>query len=210
MKIVRPFVELGQFTPNACELIEAAGRTCYKSEPKGDAGAFVRMLIRRGHESVIEHASATFRIVCDRGVSHEIVRHRLASYSQESTRYNNYAHAGELEFIQPPGLAAVAHHAWTLACAACEQSYLEMIGVGCSPQIARSVLPNCLKTELVMTANFREWRHFIRLRCAPAAHPQMREIAGMIRDMLIANWPTVFVDLLAAAKAEAAVEAHQG
>ena len=97
MKIVRPFVELGQFTPNACELIEAAGRTCYKSEPKGDAGAFVRMLIRRGHESVIEHASATFRIVCDRGVSHEIVRHRLASYSQESTRYNNYAHAGELE-----------------------------------------------------------------------------------------------------------------
>jgi len=192
--IVEPRVELVQSSSAALQLIESAGRTCYQSEGHCDPETFIRRLIQRGHESVLEHASASFRIICDRGVSHELVRHRIASYSQESTRYCNYQKSG-LQFIEPPDLTSDQHMAWGLACARAEESYSRMVGSGCSPQIARSVLPNCLKTELVMTANFREWRHFIKLRCAPAAHPQMRQIAVRIRGALIHRWPAVFDDL---------------
>jgi thymidylate synthase (FAD) len=171
-------------------LIEKAGRTCYQSEPKGNAADFVRMLLGRGHESVLEHISISVRVVTDRGISHEIVRHRIASYSQESTRYCRYG--DEIQVIEPPELSPIAFRLWSSAMGTCEKNYLWMLEHDYSPQIARSVLPTCLKTEMVMTMNLREWRHFFRLRLALAAHPQMRELAGMIRDLLVKAIPVVF------------------
>lgn len=216
MKVIRQSVENLSCTSNAMKLIELAGRTCYKSEGKitdDSAEAFVRMLLKRGHESVLEHASATFKIICDRGVSHEIVRHRIASYSQESTRYVKY---GELEVVIPDELIdelwtevfgqgfpvhvtednlairlSPSQKAWSMACLDAESGYTGMLNAGEKPQTARSVLPTCLKTELVMTANFREWRHFIRLRTAKGAHPQIQEIAGLIKDWFDEKYPVI-------------------
>ncbi len=201
MREIESEVILLWITPQPLQVIEAAGRTCYKSEDKmaeGTAADFVRRLLARGHESVIEHASASFRIIADRGISHEIVRHRLASYSQESTRYCNYARdkfGGEIAVIRPPGLTPAQEAHWRRACEEAERSYLNLLAEGAAPQIARAVLPTCLKTELVMTATFREWRHFIRLRAAPAAHPQMAEIATRIHRILLRECPEVFGDL---------------
>lgn len=180
--------------------IELCGRVCYKSEDKitdESAERFVRRIIKSGHESVLEHASITVRFVCDRGVSHEIVRHRIASYSQESTRYCDYSRdkfGGEISVIEPVGdnpnkgmIYAGGGYAETL--------YQYMIGVGVSPQMARAVLPMCLKTELIMTANLREWRHFLRLRTSEAAHPQIRALALELRDKLREAVPVVFEDV---------------
>lgn len=177
--------------------IEKAGRTCYKSEDRiteESAEAFVRMLIQRGHESVLEHESITVRFVCDRGVSHEIVRHRLASFSQESTRYCNYS---ELTFIQPCFFMDKpwAYCAWENAMGFAENVYLDLLSDGCTPQEARSVLPNSTKTEIVMTANIREWRHFLKLRTAKAAHPQMRELTVPLLYELQRQIPVVFDDI---------------
>lgn len=195
MIIVKPSVVLLSVTGHALDLIERAGRTCYQSSSGGNTDAFVKGIMDKGHHSVIEHASATFRIVCDRGVTHEIVRHRLASYSQESTRYCNYAKekfGQEIQVIVPPHLSPGDRIIWEQSVKAAEYAYMSLIMRNVTPQIARSVLPNCLKTEIVMTANFREWLHFIKLRTASAAHPQMREIAGMIQSELLALCPTVF------------------
>jgi thymidylate synthase (FAD) len=178
--------------------IEQAGRTCYKSECKighSTAAPFVRGIIKRGHESVLEHESITVRFIVDRGVSHEIVRHRLASYSQESTRYCDYGKAGEIQVIEPPGLTDSQRGEWLIIMASCEMGYNRLRAMGISPQIARSVLPNSLKTELVMTANLREWRHFFRLRCAPDAHPQMRQVAIPLLDEMRSRLPVVFEDI---------------
>jgi thymidylate synthase (FAD) len=182
--------------------IEAAGRTCYKSEDKitaESASAFVAMLIKRGHHSVLEHESVTVRIICDRGVSHEIVRHRLASYSQESTRYCNYTKDtcnGGLTFIEPrPHISLEGFGIWFETMSLAEINYLNLIKQGVKPEIARSVLPNSLKTELVMTCNLREWRHFFKLRTSKAAHPQMREIAVPLRDDFRRLIPVAFDDL---------------
>lgn len=198
--IIRPSVSLEWVTPDALEVIERAGRTCYRSDPRGDPAAFVQRILKRGHESVIEHASASFRIVCDRGVSHEFVRHRIMSFSQESTRY--CAYRGKLTVVRPPGLDLSAERLWLSAerlwynaVDACQRAYDAMLDAGVSPQIARSVLPNCLKTELVATANFREWRHFLKVRYSKAAHPQMVEIAGMIYDWFNRTVPVIVEDI---------------
>ena len=181
--------------------IERCGRVCYQSEATEDSAAdFVRMLIKRGHESVLEHASFTAEFVVDRGVSHEIVRHRLASYSQESTRYCNYSSdkfGSEITVIEPIGVArcSSAWHLWHSSCEYAEDTYLQMLEAGCSPQMARSVLPHSLKTTVVMTANLREWRHFFRLRTAPAAHPQMREVAQRLLEQVRERIPVVFEDI---------------
>jgi thymidylate synthase (FAD) len=170
-------------TDNPLQAIERAGRTCYKSEDKitdTSAPEFVRMLLKRGHEAVIEHASMSYCVICDRGVTHEIVRHRLFSYAQESTRYCNYGKAGEIQVIQPPELQSTWLSNWSEAVRAAEFCYLSMVAKGISPQIARSVLPNCLKTEIVITGNLREWRHFFKLRTAKTAHPQMQEVACLL------------------------------
>ena len=183
--------------------IEKAGRTCYKSEDRiteESATAFVRKLIERGHESVLEHESITVRFVCDRGVSHEIVRHRLASYSQESTRYCNYSgdrFGSGLTVIKPYFLKEKtgAYTSWITAMFVAEKEYFAMLNWGCTPQEARSVLPNSTKTEVVMTANLREWRHFLKLRTAKAAHPQMRELTVPLLHELQRQIPVVFDDI---------------
>lgn len=168
----------------ALRLIEAAGRTCYESGDKitpDSARRFVSSIIRNGHDSVLEHVSVSFRIVCDRGISHELVRHRLASYSQASTRYCLY---NNISVIEPPGLTDEAHNVWVEAMRSAEIAYTGLILMGYKPEIARSVLPTCLKTELVMTANLREWRHFLKLRLSRRAHPQIRQVARMIKRHL--------------------------
>lgn len=183
--------------------IEKAGRTCYKSEDRitaESAEAFVRMLILRGHESVLEHESITVRFICDRSVSHEIVRHRLASFSQESTRYCNYSNdrfGSELTFIKPCFLeeGTVAYKQWSLAVSFVGKEYFALLDCGCTPQEARSVLPNSTKTEIIMTANLREWRHFLKLRTAKAAHPQMRELTVPLLYELQQRIPVVFDDI---------------
>jgi thymidylate synthase (FAD) len=195
--------------------IEQAGRTCYKSEDKiseGSAGKFVAMIIKRGHESVLEHEKVSVRIVCDRGVSHELVRHRIASFSQESTRYCNYE--GGVAFVIPPWtsispgnyekgshtllvqFACPADAEWFWMMEEVENSYQTLLDNGWTPEKARSVLPNSLKTEIVMTANLREWRHFFKLRASTAAHPQMQEIAYPLLKEMSRLIPVVFDDIV--------------
>lgn len=198
MRIVKPEVSLEWITHEPLKAIERAGRTCYKSEElitPDSSKAFVKKIQGLGHESVIEHGVASFRIICDRGVTHEIVRHRLASYSQESTRYCNYGKGKfgmQITVIEPPYTKPTSKPRWERVMRVAEEEYLAMIKEGESPQIARSVLPNSLKTEIVMTANFREWIHFLKLRTSAAAHPQMREVANQIQLILEACVPEVF------------------
>lgn len=212
MLLVKPSCEILNITLLPLQLIEIAGRTCYKSEAKikpDTSEAFTDMILRRGHESVVEHACATVKIICDRGVSHEIVRHRLASYSQESTRYCDY-NRGHVSFIIPPWVVVEPGEypvrndqyktknpddIWFLTVRAAESAYIRLREQGWKPEQARSVLPNSLKTELVMTTNFREWRHFFKLRTAPTAHPQMREIAIPLLRMMKAEIPVIFDDI---------------
>jgi len=204
MKIVEPGAILLSITDAASLLIESAARVCYKSEEQAGPGTDERLIkscMNKHHMSIIEHGVASFRIICDRGISHEIVRHRIASYSQESTRYCNYGKdkfGKEISVILPPGLedGGVGFTIWRKAMEASEVCYFALLEAGHSPQIARSVLPTCLKTELIMTANFREWRHFIDLREAKTAHPQIRPIAAAIRVALVERCPSVFGDLI--------------
>jgi len=201
MKIVEPSVELIWITPNPERMIELAGRTCYKSEDKitdDSAREFCRKMRKSGHHAMLEHASASFRIITDRGITHEIVRHRIASYAQESTRYCNYSKdkfGNECSFIEPPELDDKQIGQWLHACKTAEKCYFDMLWLECSPQIARSVLPNSLKTEIIMTANLREFRHFITLRGARAAHPQIRPIALDIWKILMHHAPSIYEDL---------------
>jgi thymidylate synthase (FAD) len=242
MIVVKPSVEI--LTPNNKEearemlmRLEQAGRTCYKSEnliTEESYKKYLQMILDRKHEAVIEHASMTIKFICDRGVTHEIVRHRIASYAQESTRYCNYSKdkfdGGQLTFILPnwhmnglkggeynfvkglntgdnhqaiinsegrkiystdkewdePAILWLRHMLWS------ELTYLKQIDQGWQAQQARSVLPNSLKTEIVMTAILREWRHFFKLRCAEAAHPQMREVAIQAQEMVKGLIPIIF------------------
>ncbi len=183
--------------------IELAGRTAYKSEDKitpDSARNFVKMIILRGHLSVLEHQFITVRIICDRGVSHEIVRHRLASYTQESTRYCNYTKGkfgSEITVIEPCFWSQddEKYRVWKQTIELIEAGYNKLIELGATPQEARSVLPNSLKTEIVMTMNLREWRHFFTLRTSPAAHPQMREIAIPLLKEFQKRIPVIFSGL---------------
>lgn len=215
MKIVEPSVELlglsmpvlyapeteklhvSSYIPE--KLIERAGRVCYKSEDKIDIESykpFVEKVCNQlHHESVMEHSLATFLVICDRGISHEIVRHRIGSYSQESTRYCNYGKekfGREISVIQPPGLEGRALDCWKHSCLVAEENYFDLLDEGHSPQIARSVLPTCLKTEIVISYNFREWKHFLKMRTSEAAHPQIRSLATNIHSLLKKVAPTIF------------------
>lgn len=187
MRIINPSFEIIN-RPNGHEVLrhlELCGRVCYKSEDAisdESAERLIRMMLERGHESPIEHFSVSVRIICDRGVSHEWVRHRIASFSQESTRYCNYQKSkfgSELTFIRPyfAEEGSKLFDIWKSSVQQAETAYFEMLNCGAKPEDARSVLPNSLKTEFICTMNLREWRHFFRLRCAPAAHPAMREIS---------------------------------
>lgn len=200
--VVEPSIEL-IFPPGYDELlkkIELCGKTAYKAEgniKEGSAEAFVKKIIGLGHESVLEHASITVKVVCDRGVSHEIVRHRIASYTQESTRYCNYAtdkFRNKLWVVKPVFLQKDSDNylLWRNSMDAISIAYMGMIKKNWKPEEARSILPNSLKTEICITMDIREWRHFFRLRTAVNAHPQIREIAGMILDKFKAEYPALF------------------
>ena len=180
--------------------LEQIGRVCYKSEDKitdESCAPFISRIVNSGHESVIEHEKVTVKAICDRGVSHELVRHRIASYSQESTRYCNYAKekfGQELTFIRPFFWheSTQQFDVWKQTMQYAENSYMELLRLGATPQEARSVLPNSLKTEIVMTMNMREWRHFFRLRMSPSAHPQMREVSSILLKEFLDTFPILF------------------
>ena len=219
MKILQPSVEVEQFDgKKMLRKIEAAARTCYKSDAQTtdtSAENFIKHIIKNGHESVLEHEKITVRIICDRGVSHELVRHRTASFSQESTRYVNYKDG--IEVIKPCFWNGELIHTdkyhdqnmmegtlnkdsrlqqWYWAMNEAEKHYKQLIEMGATPQEARSVLPNSLKTEIVVTMDLRAWRHFFKLRCASSSHPQMRQIAFMLLSGFSKRIPVVFEDIV--------------
>lgn len=207
MRVIKPGYEI--LTPirgDELKLIEKAGRTCYKSEENitdESAKKFVAGLINRHHEAMLEHSFLSIRFICDRGVSHELVRHRLASFAQESTRYCNYSKdkfGEELTFVKPLFFEEDTndYRLWEHAMRVSEVDYMNMIKCGRTPQEARSVLPNSIKTEVVMSANYREWRHFFKLRAARAtgpAHPQMEELTIPLLEELKTLIPVVFDDI---------------
>lgn len=208
MRVIKPGYEI--LTPirgDELQLIEKAGRTCYKSEENitdESAKKFVAGLINRHHEAMLEHSFLSIRFICDRGVSHELVRHRLASFAQESTRYCNYSKdkfGGELTFIDPLFWEkdSFEYSRWLKVCEMAEDEYCRLLSKpGVTPQEVRSVLPNSIKTEVVMSANYREWRHFFKLRAARAtgpAHPQMEELTIPLLEELKTLIPVVFDDI---------------
>lgn len=211
MKIVNASYEiLTDISPYAtCELeqIERIARTCYKSEDKikdqgESAKELIAKLIANGHEAMLEHSQLSVKFICDRGVSHELVRHRMASFAQESTRYCNYSKdkfGHELTFIRPCFYDDKDRtdelDSWESAMQLIEDGYFFLIASGSTPQEARCVLPNSLKTEVVVTANYREWRHILELRCDKAAHPQMRELMLPLLNELHDRIPIIFDDL---------------
>lgn len=211
MKVIEPGYQiLSPINGTELQLIERAGRTCYKSEDKitdESAKQFVAGLIKRQHEAMLEHSSLSIRFICDRGVSHELVRHRIASFAQESTRYCNYSKdkfGNELTFIRPFfwDEDSFEYSRWLEVCKKTEDEYCRLMSQpGCTPQEARSILPNSIKTEVVMTTNYREWRHFFKLRAARAtgpAHPQMEQITRPLLEELKTLIPVVFDDIVIA------------
>ena len=204
MRVIQPLVLVDYFDrEQILKSIERKGRVCYKSEDRiteESASKFVKDIIRRGHESVIEHEKLSVGFTVDRGVSHEIVRHRIASYSQESTRYCNYSGGKfdkEITVIEPLFFQDdfVKYQRWYQAVSTTEDYYMYLIEAGARPEEARSVLPNSLKTEVEMTANFREWRHFFKVRAQKTAHPQMQQVAIPLLDFLQKKLPEVFGDI---------------
>lgn len=215
MKIIKPSYEI--LTPisdggiKELQHIEKIGRVCYKSEDRitddgESAKKFVKMLINNGHEAMIEHSSLSVKFVVDRGVSHELVRHRIASFAQESTRYCNYSKdkfGNEITVILPcffdTGMGIISnslvYQEWKSSCEWAEKHYFNLLKMGATPQQARTVLPNSLKTEITITANYREWRNFFKLRTAEAAHPQMREVAIPLLKELKTLIPIIFDDI---------------
>ena len=202
MRVIRPSVEIMDKLDGAAILkkLEAAGRVCYKSEDRigeGTAEKFVKAIIDRGHESVLEHVSITVKFIVDRGVSHQLVRHRIASYSQESTRYCNYSKdrfGSSVVFVQPSFAVegTEGYDIWKKSCEESEKAYFDLLNFGWTSEEARCVLPHSVKTEVVATMNLRQWRHFIKLRTDKTAHPQMREVATMLQEQLRKEVPIVF------------------
>ena len=206
MRVIEPsyeiLTEISEGGVKELQHIEKIGRVCYKSEDKitedgESAKSFVKMLIGRGHEAMIEHSSLSVKFTVDRGVSHELVRHRIASFTQESTRYCNYSKDkfdNGVTFIKPFFFDENTQNykEWVYAMGIAEKSYLQLLKDGATPQEARSVLPNSTKTEITITANYREWRNFFKLRTAKAAHPQMQEVTRPLLKELKEKLPIIF------------------
>lgn len=212
MNLIKPSYLIESWT--GLSLIERAGRTCYKSESKiteESVAPFIKGILKRGHESVLEHSMLSVRFIVDRGVTHELVRHRLMAFSQESTRYCDYS--SSVTFIIPPWLNIKEgiieylsqlncykdpEHLWLSAMNDAETSYMDLLDIGWTPQQARSVLPNSLKTEIVATGNFREWRHIFKLRAIGISgkpHPQMLEVMVPLLKEVKEIIPVIFDDL---------------
>lgn len=174
--------------------IEHAARNCYQSEPRGDAGGFVHRLIERGHMAMLEFADMAVRFTTDRGVSHEIVRHRLFSFAQESTRYCRYADG--IVVVRPSTWSTwsvLSQRAWEAAMSDCEHAYMELLNQQLSAQQARAVLPNSLKTIIIVKGNMREWLHFFSMRDDAAAHPDMRALVAPLHEEVRQLCPTIFL-----------------
>lgn len=206
MKIVEQSVIMESITLNAMEMIERVGRTCYKSEnciAPGTAESFVKMIMGKKHYALLEFADAHFRCITNRAIANELVRHRIASYAQESTRYCNYAKIkfeNEIAVIEPEFNREAKnfeyiHDAWLESCLTAEDAYLDLLRYGASPEIARDVLPLCTKTEIHIKANFREWLNILDLRFygkAGKPHPQMVSLMQQIHSKLNNDYPTIF------------------
>lgn len=210
MKIVEPkyeiLTDISEGGIKELQQIERVARVCYKSEdkitPDGEsAKKLVGFLVKQGHEAMLEHSQLSVLFTCDRGIANELVRHRIASFAQESTRYCNYSKekfGGELSFIRPyyiDDLSEEACDAISDSCLWAEKLYLQLIKDGLRPEQARCVLPLCLKTEIVVTANYREWRNIFKLRTPVAAHPQMRELMCPLLLEVQKKIPVVFDDI---------------
>lgn len=205
MQIVKPrvLVPADQLDGKIINRLERCARICYKSENSPGAysgGDFLKHLLQSGHESVIEHEKITVLFIVDRGISHEIVRHRIASYSQESTRYCNYSKGKfgeEITVIEPYYFVnrPEAYGVWKSSCLEAEQRYMQLMGQNCTAQEARAVLPNSLKTELAATMDIRSWRNFFRLRATLNAHPQMKQVAIPLLLKFQVELPALFEDL---------------
>ena len=190
-------VKLMSITPESERLLELAGRICYASVGKiGTNEKWLQSRIKQGHESLIEHASATFYIKASRVLTHELVRHRLASYSQRSQRY---VKEGKKNYITPPELlentSSDVASAFHKAISAAWDSYRKLLAAGVKQEIARYVLPNACTTEIICTWNFREIRHIIKLRSSPSALPEFQVIAEKIKEIMKVQAPNVFIDL---------------
>lgn len=199
MRMIEQSHEILQYPENALWLIEIAARTCYKSNARVQSGSdveLVKKLFARGHMAMVEFGDLTVRFTTNRGVTHELVRHRLCSFAQESTRFVRYD--DKMEFIKPvwwQSSNAVQKEAFLEQCVSSEQCYNTLLESGWSPQQAREVLPNALKTEIVVKANLREWRHIFSLRCSKAAHPQIRALMQGLLDELKTVVPIIFDDI---------------
>ena len=209
MKIVNPSYEiLSRISSNGSKelkMIELAARTCYKSEGKitvddYSARRMCKNLIKNQHEAMIEHSQLSVKLVVDRAIANELVRHRVASFAQESTRYCNYSNdrfANEITVIKPSEIDedSAQFVVWKNQMESAEKAYFDMIGFGAKAENARSVLPLCLKAEIVVTANYREWRHIFNLRTAPDAHPDIRSILNELLEDLKKKIPVIFDDI---------------
>ena len=192
---------------NELKHLERIARVCYRSEGQitedslDSAKSLISKLIKRGHEAMLEHGSFSVIFTVDRALSHELVRHRMASFAQESQRYCNYSKDqfdSNVTFIQPWWMDEeddVGYETWKRACLRAESAYFELLDFGYPPEKARMVLPNCTKTEIVVTANYREWRHILKLRCANDAHPDMRHLMRGLLTELKASLPVIFDDI---------------
>ncbi|MCP3940350.1 MAG: FAD-dependent thymidylate synthase [Desulfobacteraceae bacterium] len=205
MKIIKQYHQILSLPENGLQMLEKAGRTCYKSEDKithDSAEKFVDMLVRREHHAMIEFADMIVKFVTNRGVTHELVRHRHCSFAQESTRYVKYE--GEMEFIKPVWWSdhsdtqgkTPAEQIWMTSMERAESDYKTLLRNGWKAQQAREILPNSLKTEIVVKANIREWRHIFNLRCAKTSHPQMVELMLPLLKEAQKKIPVVFDDLI--------------
>ena len=201
MKFIEQSVELlnEQDYGTAVRLLEQAGRTCYqsdRSETLGGAEKFLQNLIRAGHESVVEHLNITVKFVTSRNITHQIVRHRLASHSQMSTRYVNQTKDGGLKVIKPAlQMGSEEWEEFENSVNESEYTYNKLKAKGVKNDIAREVLPGCISTELVMSANVREWRHFFKVRCDKASHYQIQELAKLALIQMYSAYPCLFEDL---------------
>lgn len=237
-EIMNPNLDDPNTATDIYKLLEKIGRTCYVSGDQiteDSSEKFIRRIIKNGHEAMLEHAHMTVRFIVDRGISHELVRHRIASFAQESTRYCNYhkeKFGDEITVIEPSFFDDIPddrketilnalnstgdevddpfkdfeptdhdrqYANWYMGCEECETAYFMMLDLGSTPQEARDVLPNSLKTEIVMTANMREWRHFFKLRAAGVTgkpHPQMHDIAMRLLNECKKKLPVLFDDIL--------------
>lgn len=202
MEIVKPgFKFIGEVDGDEIlRKIEMAARTCYQSEGSSPDShiKLVKTLIKNGHEAMLEHASISVLVCCDRGVSHELVRHRIASYAQESTRYVRYKNG--IRVIPPINIkpGTEEYEIWYCQCLSAEKAYLDLLDKGVKPEDARSVLPHSVKTSIVITMNLREWRHFFKLRACGATgkpHPQMLEITVPMLNKFKEIVPIIFDDL---------------